>query len=78
VGTKAGAEGHAPRILAPLIDLSKAGIVEMGTRLAVPFAQTVSCYDPRTTGAACGGCDACRLRRKGFSEAGVADPTEYA
>jgi len=78
VGTKAGAEGRAPRILAPLIDLSKAEIVEMGTRLAVPFAQTISCYDPRATGAACGGCDACRLRRKGFSEAGVADPTKYA
>ncbi|MHC4164348.1 MAG: 7-cyano-7-deazaguanine synthase QueC [Planctomycetota bacterium] len=78
VGTKAGVEGRAPRVLAPLIDLSKAGIVKMGTRLEVPFVRTVSCYDPAPTGAACGGCDACHLRRKGFSEARVADPTEYA
>lgn len=77
-GTKAGVEGRAPRVLTPLIDLSKAGIVKMGTGLAVPFARTVSCYDPAPTGGACGVCDACRLRRKGFLEAGVADPTEYA
>jgi 7-cyano-7-deazaguanine synthase len=78
VGTRAGAEGRAPRILAPLLDLSKAGIVALGTRLAVPFERTVSCYDPTPTGAACGDCDACRLRRRGFQEAGVADPTKYA
>lgn len=78
VGTKAGVEGRAPRVVAPLIDLSKAGIVQMGTGLAVPFVRTISCYDPTPTGAACGDCDACHLRRKGFSEAGVADPTKYA
>jgi len=78
VGTKAGVEGRAPKILAPLLDLPKSGIVEMGTRLEVPFVRTVSCYDPTPTGAACGRCDACHLRRKGFLEAGVADPTEYA
>ncbi len=77
-GTRAGLEGRAPRVLAPLIDLSKAGIVKMGTGLAVPFVRTVSCYDPTPAGAACGTCDACRLRRKGFLEAGAADPTEYA
>lgn len=77
-GTRAGVEGRAPRILAPLVDLSKADIVRMGTGLAVPFARTVSCYDPTPTGAACGACDACRLRRKGFLEAGTADPIEYA
>jgi 7-cyano-7-deazaguanine synthase len=78
VGTKAGVEGRAPRVLAPLVDLSKAGIVKMGTGLAVPFARTISCYDPTPTGVACGGCDACHLRRKGFSEAGEVDPTKYA
>lgn len=78
VGTKVGVEGRAPTVLAPLIDLSKAGIVKMGIGLAVPFARTISCYDPTPTGAACGNCDACHLRRKGFSEAGVADPTDYA
>lgn len=78
VGTKAGVEGRAPQILAPLLDVTKAGIVKMGTRLEVPFGRTISCYDPTTTGAACGRCDACHLRRKGFLEAGVADPTEYA
>ena len=78
VGTKAGVEGRAPRILAPLQDLPKSGIVELGTRLEVPFARTISCYAPTSAGTACGRCDACHLRRKGFREAGVADPTEYA
>jgi 7-cyano-7-deazaguanine synthase len=77
-GTKAGVEGRPPRVLAPLIDLPKAGIVELGLRLGVPFARTVSCYDPAPDGAACGACDACRLRRKGFETAGAADPTRYA
>jgi 7-cyano-7-deazaguanine synthase len=78
VGTRAGVEGRAPQILAPLLDLKKSGIVQMGARLEVPFVLTRSCYDPTPTGAACGRCDACHLRRKGFREAGVADPTEYA
>ncbi len=73
-GTKAGVEGHPPRLLAPLLDLSKEGIVRLGERLNVPFGDTVSCYDPGPKGRPCGACDACRLRRKGFAEAGVLDP----
>jgi len=77
VGTKAGVEGHAPRLLAPLIDLPKSGIVQLGMRLRVPFEVTISCYAITSDGRACGRCDACRLRRKGFEEAGVPDPTRY-
>lgn len=65
------------RIHAPLIELTKAQIIALGRRLGVDYALTHSCYDP-VDGAACGRCDACALRRKGFSEAGVADPTRYA
>ena len=65
------------RIHAPLIELTKAQIVELGTRLGVDYALTHSCYDPQR-GAACGRCDACQLRRKGFAEAGLPDPTRYA
>ncbi len=78
VATKAGVEGRAPALLAPLLDLGKAGIVTLGMRLRVPFAETLSCYDPGPEGGACGGCDACRLRRAGFEQAGVADPTRYS
>ena len=63
-------------IVAPLLRLSKAGIVRLGTRLGVPYHLTQSCYDP-VRGRACGRCDACQLRRKGFLEAGVPDPTPY-
>jgi len=77
VGTRAGVEGRAPRLLAPLIDLPKAGIVHLGLRLKVPFEVTVSCYSATPEGRACGSCDACRIRRKGFEEAGVPDPTRY-
>jgi 7-cyano-7-deazaguanine synthase len=73
-GTKAGVEGRAPAILAPLLDLSKEEIVRLGERLKVPFGDTVSCYDPDPKGRPCGACDACALRRKGFAAAGVADP----
>ena len=76
VATKAGVEGRPLRIRAPLLRLSKAGIVRLGTRLGVPFRLTLSCYDP-VRGRACGRCDACTLRRKGFAEAGVPDPTLY-
>jgi 7-cyano-7-deazaguanine synthase len=62
---------------APLIELTKAQIIELGTELGVDYAITHSCYDP-VAAAACGRCDACRLRAKGFAEAGVADPTRYA
>jgi 7-cyano-7-deazaguanine synthase len=62
----------------PLIHMSKADIIREGLALGVDFAMTVSCYDPAPDGRACGRCDACVLRRKGFAEAGVADPTRYA
>jgi 7-cyano-7-deazaguanine synthase len=65
------------RIHAPLIELGKAEIIALGLRLGVDYAMTHSCYDPQD-GAACGRCDACALRRKGFVEAGVPDPTRYA
>jgi len=77
VATKAGVEGRPLAIRAPLIRLSKAGIVRLGTRLGAPYRLTLSCYDP-VRGRACGACDACELRRRGFAEAGVPDPTPYA
>lgn len=77
VATKAGVEGRPLRIHAPLIRLAKADIVRLGTRLGVPYRLTLSCYDP-VGGRACGRCDACELRRKGFAQAGVPDPTLYA
>ena len=76
VATKAGIEGERFRVHAPLMDMSKAEIIHHGTDLGVDYSLTHSCYDP-TDGKACGACDACRLRRKGFDEAGIADPTEY-
>jgi 7-cyano-7-deazaguanine synthase len=78
LATKIGVEGGQKlKIHTPLIHLSKAEIVAQGASLGVDFALTLSCYDPTPDGAACGRCDACVLRRKGFSEAGVADPTRY-
>jgi 7-cyano-7-deazaguanine synthase len=77
VATRAGLEGHAPVVLAPLIALSKADIVRMGSGLGVDYALTVSCYQADSGGAACGRCDACRLRAQGFREAGLPDPTRY-
>lgn len=78
LATKAGVEGAAPlRIHTPLIALSKAEIIRRGIELGVNYSLTTSCYDPAPDGAACGGCDSCLLRRKGFAEAGVADPTVY-
>jgi 7-cyano-7-deazaguanine synthase len=76
VATRAGVEGARLRIHAPLIRLTKAGIIRLGTELGVPYRLTLSCYDP-VRGRACGRCDACELRRKGFAEAGVPDPTPY-
>ncbi len=61
----------------PLIDLTKAAIIQQGTALGVDYSQTISCYDPDTECRACGHCDSCLLRRKGFAEAGVDDPTHY-
>ena len=77
LATKAGVEGDRFRIRAPLIDLTKADIIRRGVALGVDYAQTTSCYQPDERGAACGVCDSCRLRRAGFVEAGVADPTRY-
>jgi 7-cyano-7-deazaguanine synthase len=65
------------RIHTPLISLSKAEIIRMGLELGVDYSLTSSCYDPSPTGEACGACDSCVLRKKGFREAGVADPTQY-
>jgi 7-cyano-7-deazaguanine synthase len=77
VATKAGVSGRPLRIRAPLLRLSKAGIIKLGASLDVPYRITLSCYDP-VRGRACGRCDACVLRRRGFVEAGVRDPTPYA
>jgi 7-cyano-7-deazaguanine synthase len=77
LATKAGVSGRPLRIRAPLLRLSKAAIVRLGTSLGVPYQLTQSCYDP-VRGRACGRCDACVLRRKGFADAGVPDPTLYA
>jgi 7-cyano-7-deazaguanine synthase len=79
LATKAGVEGRGRfRVHAPLIQLSKAGIIRTGLALGVDFALTHSCYDPAADGGACGRCDACRLRRDGFAAAGAPDPTRYA
>lgn len=78
LATRAGVEGAGIRIHAPLLRLSKAGIVREGLRLGVDFARTVSCYQADAEGRACGHCDACRLRAQGFADAGAPDPTRYA
>ncbi|MBX5459747.1 MAG: 7-cyano-7-deazaguanine synthase QueC [Steroidobacteraceae bacterium] len=75
--TKAGVEGSPCRVHAPLIMLSKAEIIREGARLGVDYSVTVSCYQADAEGRACGRCDSCRLRRQGFSAAGLADPTRY-
>ena len=76
-GTKAGVEGTAVRVCAPLLQMSKADIIRTGIRLGVPLHLTHSCYDP-VGDLACGRCDSCVIRREGFSKAGVEDPTRYA
>ena len=77
LATKMGVEGSGIRIHAPLIAMNKADIVREGTRLGVDFAQTVSCYQADAAGRACGLCDACVLRSRGFVQAGVTDTTRY-
>jgi 7-cyano-7-deazaguanine synthase len=78
LATKAGVEGHALRLHAPLMRMSKADIAREGARLGVDFSRTVSCYQADAQGEACGRCDACRLRAEGFAAAGLPDPTRYA
>ena len=77
LATRAAVEGSTLRIHAPLIDLGKAEIIERGVTLGVDYGLTVSCYQADETGRACGVCDSCRLRRAGFTAAGLADPTRY-
>lgn len=77
LATRAGVEGQEIRIRAPLIKLAKAEIIRRGIALGVEYSITVSCYQPDETGRACRRCDSCRLRRAGFEQAGVADPTRY-
>ena len=78
LATKAGVEGTSQfRVHAPLIDLSKAQIIQRGMELGVDYAQTVSCYQADLQGRACGRCESCSLRREGFTALGVADPTRY-
>jgi 7-cyano-7-deazaguanine synthase len=79
LATRAGVEGRTRlTIRTPLIALTKADIIRLGTSLGVDYSGTTSCYDPASSGEACGRCDACQLRLKGFREAGLADPIEYA
>ncbi|MGB9149662.1 MAG: 7-cyano-7-deazaguanine synthase QueC [Burkholderiales bacterium] len=77
LATKAAVEGNKLHIHAPLLNLSKAEIILQGRQLGVDYGMTVSCYQADEFGRACGACDACRLRRKGFADANVADPTQY-
>jgi 7-cyano-7-deazaguanine synthase len=78
LGTRSGVEGKRIEICAPLLSLSKAEIIRLGASLDVPFHLTHSCYDPSASGAACGRCDSCRIRREGFLAAGTTDPIAYA
>lgn len=77
LATRAGVEGRPLHVHTPLIHLSKAEIIRRGTALGVDYSRTVSCYAADGEGRACGKCDACRLRRQGFQDAGIADPTRY-
>ena len=77
LATKTGVEGNRLKIHSPLIDKSKAEIIRMGAALGVDYSLTVSCYQANQQGEACGNCDSCRLRTKGFEAAGIPDPTRY-
>lgn len=78
LATKRGIEGRRVEIRTPLIQLTKADTVKLGHSLGVDYMQTVSCYQANDAGEACGVCDSCRLRKKGFADAGLEDPTRYA
>lgn len=77
LATVAGVKGQKLTIHTPLIDLTKAQIIQLGLNLGVDYAKTTSCYDPAPDGRACGRCDSCLLRKKGFAENGIVDPREY-
>ena len=77
LATKTGVEGNKLSVHAPLINMTKAEIIKRGIELGVDYSQTVSCYQADSDGNACGRCDSCRLRRQGFEQAGIADPTRY-
>lgn len=77
LATKAAVEGHELRVHTPLIKLSKAQIIQRGIALGLDYALTVSCYQANAKGAACGKCDSCELRKQGFEQAGIVDPTPY-
>ena len=77
LATKAAVEGKRLAIHTPLIDKSKAEIINIGVDLDVDYSATVSCYQANELGEACGSCDSCQLRRKGFENAGISDPTRY-
>jgi 7-cyano-7-deazaguanine synthase len=78
LATKAGVEGHTHlKVHAPLLQLSKSGIIKLGVDLGVDFSLTHSCYDPDAQGRSCGRCDSCRLRLQGFQDAGIEDPLAY-
>ena len=76
-GTRSGVEKGQPHLITPLLHMTKAGIIRRGTALGVDYSLTHSCYDPDSQGRACGHCDSCIIRRRGFEEAGVKDPTVY-
>ena len=78
LATKAAVEGYRTTIHTPLIHLTKAEIIKAGLELGVDYGMTTSCYDPSPYGKACGGCDACLLRKRGFAENGIVDPIPYA
>ncbi|GMQ91405.1 MAG: 7-cyano-7-deazaguanine synthase QueC [Gammaproteobacteria bacterium] len=77
LATRAGVDGCTIQVLAPLMNMDKAEIIQTGDRLGVDYALTLSCYNPDNAGRACGRCDSCRFRAQGFAEAKVADPTRY-
>lgn len=78
LATKAGVEGHCFTVHAPLSGLTKGQIIQAGIKAGLDYGLTSSCYDPAPNGGACGHCDSCLLRKKGFADAGVPDPTRYA
>lgn len=77
LATRAGVEGRKTSIHAPLIEMTKGEIIKSGVGLGVDYGLTISCYDPDDAGRACGACDSCTLRRKGFQDSGLPDPTKY-